>query len=154
MTTQEIMALGPALSAYLRRFADCFDQDRTRQHLETYCRGLLSALARKSVEPRDYALGISEGIVELRIISSNSAGFQPAISRVPLMPCLGLEFLMRAWASLRRVVKLWAPLPARSWWASSPKTTSKTQCNPFSIFQWSRTAFMNISTDNTRLEMK
>ncbi len=57
MTTQEIMALGPALSAYLRRFADCFDQDRTRRHLETYCRGLLSALPRKSVEPIALAAG-------------------------------------------------------------------------------------------------
>jgi SRSO17 transposase len=32
-------------------FEDCFGQDRTREHLHIYCRGLLSDLPRKSVEP-------------------------------------------------------------------------------------------------------
>ena len=51
MTPQQVAALGPAFAAYLRPFEDCFGQDRTREHLHTYCRGLLSDLPRKSVEP-------------------------------------------------------------------------------------------------------
>src|ERR1700736_6528807 len=51
MTPQQVAALGPAFAAYLRDFEDCFGQDRTREHLHTYCRGLLSDLPRKSVEP-------------------------------------------------------------------------------------------------------
>ena len=51
MTEQEITALGPAFAAYLRRFRGSFGQDRTAGHFDTYCRGLLSDLPRKSVEP-------------------------------------------------------------------------------------------------------
>src|SRR5215211_5039714 len=51
MTEQEITALGPAFAAYLRRFRDSFGQDRTAAHFDTYVRGLLSDLPRKSVEP-------------------------------------------------------------------------------------------------------
>ena len=48
MTEQEIAALGPAFAAYLRRFRGCFGQDRTAGHFDTYCRGLLSDLPRKT----------------------------------------------------------------------------------------------------------
>src|SRR3954468_16415112 len=51
MTEQEITALGPAFAGYLRRFRDSLGQDRTAAHFDTYCRGLLSDLPRKSVEP-------------------------------------------------------------------------------------------------------
>jgi SRSO17 transposase len=51
MTEQEITALGPAFVAYLRRFRGCLGQDRTAGHFDTYCRGLLSDLPRKTVEP-------------------------------------------------------------------------------------------------------
>src|SRR5438034_4809246 len=51
MTEQEIVALGPAFAAYLRRFRGGFGQNRTAGHFDTYCRGLLSDLPRKSVEP-------------------------------------------------------------------------------------------------------
>jgi SRSO17 transposase len=51
MTPQQLTALGPKLNTALRPFADCFLQERTRDHLHTYCRGLLSDLPRKSVEP-------------------------------------------------------------------------------------------------------
>ena len=51
MTPEQVTALGPAFAAYLRGFEGCFGQDRTREHLHTYCRGLLSDLPRKSVEP-------------------------------------------------------------------------------------------------------
>src|SRR5215213_5292319 len=51
MTEPEITALGPAFAAYLRRFRRCFRQDRIAAHFDTYCRGLMSDLPRKSVEP-------------------------------------------------------------------------------------------------------
>src|SRR5205814_251693 len=57
MTPEQVAALGPAFAAYLRHFEDCFVQDRTREHLQTYCRGLLSDLPRKSVEPIAVAAG-------------------------------------------------------------------------------------------------
>src|SRR5215475_15682615 len=51
MTEQEVTALGPAFAAYLRRFRGCLGQDRTAGHFDTYCRGLLTDLPRKTVEP-------------------------------------------------------------------------------------------------------
>jgi SRSO17 transposase len=57
MTDQEIAALGPAFAAYLRRFRGCFRQARTAAHFDAYCRGLLSDLPRKSVEPIALAAG-------------------------------------------------------------------------------------------------
>src|SRR4051794_12212346 len=51
MTEQEIAGLGPAFARYLGRYRDCFLQKRTAAHFDTYCRGLLSDLPRKSVEP-------------------------------------------------------------------------------------------------------
>jgi SRSO17 transposase len=57
MTEQEIADLGPAFAAYLRGFRGGFGQDRTAAHFDTYCRGLLSDLPRKSVEPIALAAG-------------------------------------------------------------------------------------------------
>src|SRR5262245_43412401 len=51
MTEQEIAGLGPAFASYLGRYRVCFLQKRTAAHFDTYCRGLLSDLPRKSVEP-------------------------------------------------------------------------------------------------------
>ena len=51
MTEQEITALGPAFASYWRRFRGSLGQDRTAKHFGTYCRGLLSDLPRKSIEP-------------------------------------------------------------------------------------------------------
>jgi SRSO17 transposase len=57
MTEQEICDLGPAFATYLGGFRDCFLQRRTAAHFDTYCRGLLSDLPRKSVEPVALAAG-------------------------------------------------------------------------------------------------
>ncbi|MCZ2343508.1 MAG: IS701 family transposase [Bacteroidales bacterium] len=57
MTNEQIRALGPAFAAELRRYRGCFTQDRTAAHFHTYCRGLLSDLPRKSVEPIALAAG-------------------------------------------------------------------------------------------------
>jgi SRSO17 transposase len=57
MTEQDITDLGPAFAAYLGRYRACFGQKRTAAHFDTYCRGLLSDLPRKSVEPIALATG-------------------------------------------------------------------------------------------------
>lgn len=57
MTEQEITDLGPAFAKYLKLFRDSLGQDRTAKHFDTYCRGLLSDLPRKSVEPIALAAG-------------------------------------------------------------------------------------------------
>jgi SRSO17 transposase len=51
MTVEEISGLAPALSSFLGQFRDCFVRRETAKHFDTYCRGLLSDLPRKSVEP-------------------------------------------------------------------------------------------------------
>jgi SRSO17 transposase len=57
MTAEQIRALGAAFAAELRRYRGCFGQDRTAAHFDTYCRGLLSDLPRKTVEPIALAAG-------------------------------------------------------------------------------------------------
>ena len=51
MTAEQIAALGPGFTAFTRSFAACFPRRETRNHFSTYCRGLISDLPRKSVEP-------------------------------------------------------------------------------------------------------
>ena len=54
MTPEQLMVLGTAFAAYLRIFEDCIDciaYAPTAKHLHSFCRGLLSDLPRKSVEP-------------------------------------------------------------------------------------------------------
>lgn len=57
MTDQEIADLGPAFAQFLRRYQSAFLQRRTAKHFDNYCRGLLSDLPRKSVEPIALACG-------------------------------------------------------------------------------------------------
>lgn len=51
MTTHEIARLAPAFAAYLKSYQVCFLKDKTQAHFGNYCRGLMSNLDRKSVEP-------------------------------------------------------------------------------------------------------
>jgi SRSO17 transposase len=57
MTDQEIAGLGSAFAGYLGRYRDCFLQKRIATHFDNYCRGLLSDVPRKSVEPIALACG-------------------------------------------------------------------------------------------------
>jgi SRSO17 transposase len=57
MTPEQVLALGVAFAAYLKQFEGCFVDGWTVKHLHTYCRGLLSDLPRKSVEPIALAAG-------------------------------------------------------------------------------------------------
>ena len=57
MTAEQIAALGPAFTLFTQSFVACFGRRETRRHLATYCRGLMSDLPRKSVEPIALASG-------------------------------------------------------------------------------------------------
>jgi len=57
MTEEQIAGLGPAFTEYLGGFRKCFSRLPTFKHLGTYCRGLMSDLPRKSVEPIALASG-------------------------------------------------------------------------------------------------
>ena len=57
MTAEQVAALGPAFTLFTQSFAACFSRRETRGHLSTYCRGLMSDLPRKSVEPIALASG-------------------------------------------------------------------------------------------------
>ena len=62
MTDQQIAELGGAFARYLGRFRGCFVKGRIAAHFDTYCRGLLNDLPRKSVEPITLASGIAARI--------------------------------------------------------------------------------------------
>ena len=57
MTEEQLDALGPALDDFFQQFLFCCGYTQTFDHLHTYCRGLLSDLKRKSVEPIALASG-------------------------------------------------------------------------------------------------
>ena len=57
MLPEQIAGLAPALTEFLNGFKNCFGECRLLDHLATYCRGLLSDLQRKSVEPIALAAG-------------------------------------------------------------------------------------------------
>jgi len=57
MLPEQIMGLAPALTEYLGVFRNCLGECRLVDHFATYCRGLLSDLQRKSVEPIALAAG-------------------------------------------------------------------------------------------------
>ncbi len=57
MTPEQMVALGATFALYLRLFEDCIVYQPTIAHLHSYCRGLLSDLPRKSIEPIALACG-------------------------------------------------------------------------------------------------
>jgi SRSO17 transposase len=57
VTDEELDGLGSALDEFLRPYLYCCGYTQTFGHLHTYCRGLLSDLKRKSVEPIALATG-------------------------------------------------------------------------------------------------
>jgi SRSO17 transposase len=70
MTEQEITALGPAFASYFRRFRGSFGQDRTAKHFDTFCRGLMSDLPRKCVEPIALAAGTAVRILQEFLVTA------------------------------------------------------------------------------------
>ena len=71
MTDQEIAGLGPAFARYLGRYRDCFLQKRTAGHFDNYCRGLLSDLPRKSVEPIALACGTAARTLQEFLVTAH-----------------------------------------------------------------------------------
>src|SRR5665213_1540205 len=59
MDAAAIRRLRPRLMKYLGEFEDCFGRKDTRGHLNTYVKGQLSKLDRKSVEPIALAAGVA-----------------------------------------------------------------------------------------------
>jgi SRSO17 transposase len=57
MTEVQIRALGPAFSSYLAQFRPHLGRGQNAGHFADYCRGLLTDLPRKSVEPIALACG-------------------------------------------------------------------------------------------------
>ena len=57
MTEEQLDALGSALEDFLQPYLFCCGYTQTFTHLHTYCRGLLSDLKRKTVEPIALASG-------------------------------------------------------------------------------------------------
>lgn len=57
MSPEQIAGLAPALTEFLSLFRNCLGECRLMDHFATYCRGLLSNLQRKSVEPIALAAG-------------------------------------------------------------------------------------------------
>jgi SRSO17 transposase len=71
MTNEQIAALGPQFSAELQRYRGCFLQARTARHFDNYCRGLLSDLPRKSIEPIAQAAGTAVRTLQLFLSTAN-----------------------------------------------------------------------------------
>jgi SRSO17 transposase len=65
MTPEQIAQLGPALTEFLDSFQSCCGERRVRNHFAVYCRGLLSNLPRKSVEPVALAAGSTVRALQL-----------------------------------------------------------------------------------------
>jgi len=57
MLPEQIAGLAPALTQFLSCFRKCLGECRLMDHFRIYCRGLLSNLSRKSVEPIALAAG-------------------------------------------------------------------------------------------------
>jgi hypothetical protein len=57
MTPEQLVVLGTAFAAHMRIFEDCMAYCPTAGQLRSYCRGRLSDLARKSIEPIALACG-------------------------------------------------------------------------------------------------
>src|ERR1051325_4780639 len=57
MTEAQIRALGPAFGRYLARYRVYLGREQNAGHFADYCRGLLTDLPRKSVEPIALACG-------------------------------------------------------------------------------------------------
>jgi SRSO17 transposase len=96
MTQDQVAGLGPALVEFLGGFRRCFARLPTFKHLGTYCRGLLSDLPRKSVEP--IALASGAAVRTLQEFIADHVWDQDAL----------------LWRLQRRIVERHLPAPGRS----------------------------------------
>jgi SRSO17 transposase len=83
MTEQQIAGLVPALRSHLRSYRSHLGGDAVRRHVDLYCRGLLSDLPRKSVEPIALAAGACVRSLQLLLTQHawDEAGLRDAMQR-------------------------------------------------------------------------
>jgi SRSO17 transposase len=97
MTERQIRELGPAFARFLGGFRRFFAQARTAGHFADYCRGLLSDLPRKSVEPIALASGTTARTLQefLKTVAWDHHGARGHLQRLiadalPAFPGAGL----------------------------------------------------------------
>src|ERR1700744_1281907 len=71
MTERQIIGLGPAFTAFLACFRGCFVSTPTFAHRGPFCRGLLSDLPRKSIEPIALAAGTAVRTLQAFLVTSD-----------------------------------------------------------------------------------
>jgi SRSO17 transposase len=83
MTEEQMARLAPGLRAHLRSYRRYLGLAPTLGHVGTYCRGLLSDLARKSVEPIALAAGACVRSLQLLLTQHDwdEAGLRDAMQR-------------------------------------------------------------------------
>lgn len=83
MTEGQIQRLGPALRTHLQDYGTYLGGGAIREHVDTYCRGLLSDLPRKSVEPIALAGGACVRSLQLLLTQHewDETGLRDAMQR-------------------------------------------------------------------------
>jgi SRSO17 transposase len=83
MTREQIEALGPAFTSFLRHFEKYFTFPKSVEHFRQYTRGLLTDLARKTVEPLALDAGVPPRTLQLFLKSSvwDYQGLTEAVQR-------------------------------------------------------------------------
>ena len=83
MTTDQVDAIGPEFTAFLRPFERFFDTLKTVRHFRTYTRGLLSDLPRKTAEPIAIRAGTAPRNLQqfLKACLWDHAGLTDAVQR-------------------------------------------------------------------------
>lgn len=83
MTEDQILGLAPALRVHLGRFGRYLGGGAIQKHIGAYCRGLLSDLPRKSVEPIALAAGATVRSLQLLLTQHrwDEAGLRDAMQR-------------------------------------------------------------------------
>jgi SRSO17 transposase len=92
VTTDQVQALGPALTAFLRPFERFFDSPKTVRHFRNYARGLLSDLPRKTAEPLAKYAGTAPRCLQqfLKACLWDHRGLTDAVQRHLLTTASGL----------------------------------------------------------------
>ena len=97
MTAEQICGLAPALRAQLQRFGRYLGGGAIQTHIGAYCRGLLSDLPRKSVEPMALAAGATVRSLQLLLTQHDwdEMGLRDAMQRYIVqehLPAPGEDF--------------------------------------------------------------
>jgi SRSO17 transposase len=84
MDAEVLSRLLPELNRFVDRFADCFVDRRSREHLPVYVRGQLSDLDRKSVEPIALKAGLAPRTLQefLSLLSWDEAKMRDRVQQI------------------------------------------------------------------------